>query len=242
MGNPYHKAMESPLILPGCSQGNKGPYLGDKAYALIYEKIVHLEYKPGKVLIEKDLMADLGLGRTPVREAVKRLSAEGIIEIHSNNIAVVRPITLQNTKALFTALELLEQAVGKIIFSTGPGQWLEQMEQAQEHMRQAAAAGEVQDMVLANQQFHSVFHQASNNFYMIHALKPVIVEMERLTHISFRTDLLPDQPLEVVHGLVLAEHDRILQCLRSQDQAGLLEALRDHHATFRKRIIAYLSS
>ncbi len=50
--------------------------LGAIAYEKIYKKIISLEYKPGENLEEKELMKHLGLGRTPVREALLRLSAE----------------------------------------------------------------------------------------------------------------------------------------------------------------------
>src|SRR3970040_2203668 len=51
----------------------------DKAYKQIKEKIVTIEMKPGAVIREVELMADLKLGRTPIREALKRLQSENLV-------------------------------------------------------------------------------------------------------------------------------------------------------------------
>lgn len=223
------------------SREGQGGSLGARAYDLIYQKIVVMEYQPGAVLLEKELMADLSMGRTPIREAIQRLSAEGVIEMHPHKVTMVRPITIQGTKALFAALGVLEQAVAKAVLYQGSTRGLERMEEAQEEMRLAVAQGEVADIVSCNQAFHHAFHHASDNFYLIHALKPVTFEMERLSHISFRHGLLPHQPVETVFGMVLREHDQILECIRNQKPEELSRAITEHHATFRKRIINYLT-
>ena len=75
--------------------------LGATAYQEIYRKIIALEYEPGQRLEEHQLVQDLGIGRTPVREALLNLAADLMVESQPNKGYVVRPITLQNTKAAF---------------------------------------------------------------------------------------------------------------------------------------------
>ena len=58
--------------------------LGDKAYEILVKRITRLELPPGSVLAEKSLVEDIGIGRTPVREALQRLAIEGLV-IHRLN-------------------------------------------------------------------------------------------------------------------------------------------------------------
>jgi DNA-binding GntR family transcriptional regulator len=71
------------------------------AYETLVKKIICLEYQPSQHLEENQLVDDLGIGRTPIREALVRLHSEKMVETHPKRGVIVRPITLQNTKAMF---------------------------------------------------------------------------------------------------------------------------------------------
>ena len=64
------------------------------AYETIVRKIICLEYPPGQYLEENQLVEELGIGRTPVREALVRLQSENMIESQPNKGVVVRPIRI----------------------------------------------------------------------------------------------------------------------------------------------------
>ncbi len=85
--------------------------LTQKAYNKIYEKITTLEFSPGQRLDEKQLMEELKIGRTPIREALLSLSSDLMVESIQNKGFIVRPILLQNTKAVFEAMRLLELGI-----------------------------------------------------------------------------------------------------------------------------------
>ena len=74
--------------------------LYEVAFSEIYDKIITLEYEQGQILYEKQLIRELGIGRTPIREALLRLAANGIVESNPHNAFVVRAISLQNIKAI----------------------------------------------------------------------------------------------------------------------------------------------
>ena len=96
------------------TQKSSKPSLAEVAYQEIYRRIVSLEYAPGQALEEKMLMAHLNIGRTPVREALFRLSTEMLVESQPQKGFVVRPITLQSVRAMFEALQLLELGVAEL--------------------------------------------------------------------------------------------------------------------------------
>jgi len=78
---------------------NNKKTLSATAYEKIYRKIISLEYEPGQRLEENQLVKQLGIGRTPIREALLSMSADMMVESQLNKGFVVSPITLQKTKA-----------------------------------------------------------------------------------------------------------------------------------------------
>ena len=86
--------------------------LATKAYNLIKQKIITLEFKPGMKLEEKDLAGNIGLGRTPIREAIKMLISEGLIINYGSNSTYVKDFSLKASKDLMSILYHL----GNIIF------------------------------------------------------------------------------------------------------------------------------
>ena len=84
---------------------NGRPSLAANAYAIIYRNIVSLVYEPGQRLEENQLVEQLGIGRTPIREALFRLAAEKLVEVVRGRGFFVRDITLRDTRDLFEAMK-----------------------------------------------------------------------------------------------------------------------------------------
>ena len=70
--------MSSPVVLARPELEPRS--LAEKAYQLLVRKITQMEYVPGSLLVEKNLMEELGIGRTPIREALQRLAIEGLVD------------------------------------------------------------------------------------------------------------------------------------------------------------------
>jgi DNA-binding GntR family transcriptional regulator len=219
----------------------EGQYLSEAAYRNIYKKIVTLEYGPGKILNEKQLIEELGLGRTPIREAVRSLASNGIVELHPSKAILVRPITIQNTKALFSAMDILEQSIARNIFLHDLGKELKLMKNAQEVMKRSVKEKKLFEILMANHVFHMAFYHASRNEYLIYGLKRVRFEAERLGFISFSVEIFKDQPVEELYQILIADHQEIMDLLSQRDFSRLQEAIFKHNRTFRKRILEYLS-
>lgn len=78
------------------------------------DAILRGEYVPGQRLVESDLMADFGASRGPVREALRKLGAEGVLELVPNRGAMVRKLTLKELKDLFSMREALEGLAARL--------------------------------------------------------------------------------------------------------------------------------
>ncbi len=221
--------------------GRKEP-LGGMAYAGICRKIISLEYSPGQVLEEKQLMADLGVGRTPVREALRRLSGEGWVELQPNKGATVPPITLQSTKAVFEAMKILVTGVAPLAAAQNNSVFLEQMASANEEVEAAVKSGDIYSLVEANHAFHMGFAGCARNEYLYRALKEVENHVKRLAYLSYSNDIEPGRSLQVHYESVVREHKEIMSLLREKNEKDLRETLLRHIQTFQQRIVSYMSS
>jgi DNA-binding GntR family transcriptional regulator len=215
--------------------------LYDVAFDEIYRRIITMEYGQGQVVHEKQLMQELGIGRTPIREALPRLAACGILESHPNGAWSVRPITLQTIKSIFEALEIMEMGVIGLAMRHDPTPFLGQMAAAQTQVQAAIAARDILALVEANHRFHMSFYAAARNDYLLHGLSRIRFETKRLAYISYGPNPLPDDALAAHYAAVGREHGGMLTHLQNRDEDALRQTCRAHIAAFRERIIGYLS-
>jgi len=220
---------------------NKQP-LGATAYEKIYLKIISLEYEPGRYLEENQLVEQLGIGRTPIREALLNLSANMLVESQPNKGFVVRQITLQNTKAAFKALEILELGVANLAVHRDSAHFLPFMEKANQEVKDAMVQMNILSLVEANSTFHTYFTRCSNNEYLIQSLHKVRCETNRLAYLSYGNEIDPCKSLHDHYKSVVREHNDIITYIKKRDEIRLKETICRHIKTFQKRIIHYMAS
>jgi GntR family transcriptional regulator, rspAB operon transcriptional repressor len=216
--------------------------LADTAYERIYRRIMTLEYEPGRRLEEKDLVAELGIGRTPVREALLRLGADFMVESHPSRGFVVRSITLQNTRAAFAALKVLELGVASLAVRQHLSGALPAMAEANRAVAEAVARSDVVALVEANSVFHERFAACCRNDYLIHALHKVRCETNRLAYLSFHHELDPAHSLAEHYRSVVEHHRAILRHLEERDEDALAATVADHVEAFQRRILLYMAT
>ncbi|MFA5907061.1 MAG: GntR family transcriptional regulator [Desulfobacula sp.] len=211
------------------------------AYETIVRKIICLEYQPSQHLEENQLVEELGIGRTPVREALVRLQSENMIESQPNKGVIVRPITLQNTKAMFESMHIFEFGVVDVAMMKDCTMSIKKMRESNEAVKNAVLSNHVFDLVQANHEFHINFAQCSQNEFLIRAVHDVRKEAKRLSYLSYNNIIDPKRPLELHYESVVQEHDQIIDGLARKDEAGLKQLLQEHIETFRQRIIAFMT-
>ena len=216
--------------------------LGAVAYTQICRRIITLEYAPGAILDEKELMADLDLGRTPIREALLRLAGEGWIETQPNRSAVVPPITIQATRAVFEAMRVLELGVAGLAVHQQIDRQLEAMQAANIPVQEAIAAGDILAMVEANHAFHLAYAQCAMNDFLFRACADARNQAKRLSFLSYASEVGVSRSLAEHYDSVVSEHEEIIRALRERAEVRLKQLLLQHIATFQRRIVAYISS
>lgn len=116
--------------------------------------IVRGDLAPGQQLLEADLSDVLGVSRTPLREALKQLASEGLVELRLNRSAIVAPLRRDELTELFEALSGIERCAAELAATRMEPRDLEQLEALQASIEWHHGCGEMRDYFEINQQIH----------------------------------------------------------------------------------------
>jgi len=234
--------MQTPANKPGKIQKIPKQPMAVTAYEAIIRKIICLEYEPNQHLEENLLVEELGIGRTPIREALVRLQGEKMVESHPNKGVIVKPITLQNTKAIFESMHIFEFGVVDMAMNKDCSTFIKNMEKANKAVKKAILSNKIFKLVEANHEFHLNFAQCSQNEFLIRAVNDVRKEAKRLSYLSYNNAIDPKRSLKIHYESVIQEHDKIIDSLVNKDKKKLKQLLKEHIETFRQRIIIFMTS
>jgi DNA-binding GntR family transcriptional regulator len=216
--------------------------LAANAYTTIYRNIISLEYEPGQRLEENQLVEQLGIGRTPIREALLCLAADLLVESSPGKGFTVRPITIQNTKAAFDALLILELGVAGQAVRQNASPFLVLMKAANRAVANAMQGMDILELVEANGVFHAHYAACSRNLYLMQALQKVRCETNRLAYLSYGNEIELQRSLKEHYTSVVEQHEQIIGLIRCRDETGLKTVIEAHIGIFKSRMIQYLTT
>lgn len=203
-----------------------GPDNGD-AYALILEAVDRGELAPGQRLVETDIAERLGVSRTPVREALQRLEAHGVVTREGRSLRVA---TLDHSELgeLYEVRRVVEGLAARLAARHAAPEEIEVLREMVEVDR--ALLKDPTALALSNRRFHRQMHRASHNRYLIQMLEAMRRTMALL---SSTTLMSPGRGIES-----LAEHDRIVTAIEARDEAVAQSAAETHISNaFRTRLM-----
>ncbi|MFM8760391.1 MAG: GntR family transcriptional regulator [Polynucleobacter victoriensis] len=178
------------------------------------------EFAPGSWIDEQAIAKEYGISRTPMREAIKILAAEGLITMKMRRGAYVTEVSKSDLNQIFTVLALLEgQACRETALKASEGQ-LEALDSIHMKLERAAADRDLEQFFTINQSFHDKLHEKSNNPWM----KRVIDDLRKVLKLQRRDSLSKRGRMESS----LLEHRKILSALLARD-ADLSEKLMKEH-------------
>jgi DNA-binding GntR family transcriptional regulator len=186
----------------------------------IRREIVSGRVREGTRLLEADLAAQMGTSRAPVRQALQRLSVEGLLESRQRRGFVVRAFSWEAVDELCDLRLLLEPILFEAAAERIEGESLLLLEEAVARLRTAVMRGDWSDVVAADRDFHSLVAQFSGRNYTARAYgilaEPIMVCMEvmRQQHPNAQ-DWIDD-------------HEALLQLLREGDGPGAASLIRKH--------------
>ncbi len=182
------------------------------------EAILDGSLPPSSWLREQDLAALLHVSRTPVREALRRLADEELVERSANRGCRVRAMSLDDVLAVYVVRESLESLAARTAAARRPEGLVGQLTDLHERMRQ----GEAPPSVLAglNLEFHRAIRTATSNAYLERFLTQVEHAVRRFGHSSF------ENPARVAE--ILEEHEAIISAIADGDAERAERAASQH--------------
>ncbi len=155
------------------------PKAVDRAYQAIRKAVLSGEFGSGDRLKENALAETIGVSRTPVREALRRLSAEGLIDFSSSHRAAVPQWTDHNMREMFRLRSMLESYAASLAAVNITDEQIEELKSLEAAMEQAASDRnrvQFKKISVLNNQFHKIILDASGNRRLV-ALMSGLIEM-----------------------------------------------------------------
>jgi DNA-binding GntR family transcriptional regulator len=144
--------------------------LAEKAYDLLVRKITRLEYAPGSVLAEKHLMEDLGIGRTPIREALQRLVIERLVDHLPNRAMLVSEISATSVQQIYEFRTLIDGYAAWLAATRSTQRQIKDMRLLHEELVHATEADDIDEYVDFDRQFYTVLSSAAHNLLIAEAI------------------------------------------------------------------------
>lgn len=192
------------------------------AFSLLRDAIVSGELSPGQWIPVEEWAERLGVSQTPVREALRRLEAQGLVEIHVHRGARVTTRTHQHLLETYHMRAALESLAARLAVERLSDEefadLLQTVESITEEMDQAERAGDMSLVRSKNRDLHMAIYRAAGmpRLYLL-------IENLWATYPFDTLSLLPGRPAEA-----MKEHRKLLEAIRTRDPDTVAEAMGQH--------------
>ena len=192
-------------------------------YEALRDEINDLVLPPGSPIDEVQLAERWAMSRTPVREALVRLAAEGLVDTLPNRTTVVAPIDFLNLHHFFDALTLMYRVTTRLAAEHRSAADLAAIRAHQAAFAQAVEAQDALAMIATNRDFHAAIAAAGRNPYYIQLFGRLLDEGRRILRLYYSSyeDRLPRR--------YVVEHEEIIAAIAAGDVA-LCDRLASAHA------------
>lgn len=186
------------------------------------EIIVNGELTPGTKVPEKDLCEAFGVSRTPLREALKVLAAEGLVILEPNRGAWISPITVEDLEEVFPVMGALEALSGELACARITDAEIIEIRRLHGIMVKAHRTGDMPGYFAVNQEIHEAILAAARNHTLTVQYRSLATRVRRARYVANMTQDRWDQ--------ATAEHEEMIVCLERRNGAALAEVLKRHLA------------
>jgi DNA-binding GntR family transcriptional regulator len=186
----------------------------------IRRDIVEGRWAPGERLPEPLLCKDFGVSRTPLRDALKILESEGLVELVPHVGAVVTDPGVPDVAEKMEVLAAMEQLAAERVAATRPPAALAAIRRLHAGMKKAAAAQDAATYYRLNDEFHRTIVVGSGNKTLMEMHERIMWHVHRARHRANEYERLSEDASE--------HHDRIVRHLLAGDAVAVARAIREH--------------
>ena len=206
--------------------------LHDQVMARLREMLIEGRIEPGAKLNERELSLRLQVSRTPLREAIKLLGAEGLVDLIPNRGAVAVKLTETDVQQVFEMLAGLEAMSGELAALRISAAQLAQIKALHYDMLACFERGDLSGYYRLNARIHMAINDAAGNPLLTKTYREINARVQSL---RFRTNQNKTKWRQAV-----TEHEDMLQALETRDAAAMRHILTEHLLHKRDTVVELL--
>jgi DNA-binding GntR family transcriptional regulator len=203
----------------------------ERVYLTLRDWILDGTLRPNEILRDVELAARLGVSRTPVREALRRLEDEGFVQTAANRWTRVAPANLEDALRIYPMIWTLEALAMRDAGPRLTASDLEEMTRANNHLNHALKEKDAVKASTADRTFHGVFVRRTANPELIHVIEWLKMKLRRIEVVYFGGSLVAEASVR--------EHQQILQALRVKDIEAAAQGVELNWRRSLERLIRY---
>ena len=205
----------------------------DQAYRVIRQRILDNVYPAGYRALEREFAEELSLSRTPVREALLKLQAEGLLELIPRHGARILPVSAGDMREIYAVLTALESMAAEIVTRRRPSAAeLKPLIEASRDMTVALKADDLAAWARADEHFHRQLLELAGNATLIQTVQLLWDRAHRARMVTLRLRPRP------VHST--REHNAIVDAIRAGDPEATVRLYRAHRQRASVELLAIL--
>jgi DNA-binding GntR family transcriptional regulator len=202
--------------------------LHEEIVARVRDRLVSGAIAPGARVPERSLCQEFGISRTPLREALKVLAAEGHVQLLHHRGARATRLTAKDVQDLFEICEGLEALAGELCCARITDEQVRRIAELHRAMVGHYERRELQPYFQCNRAIHEIIVQATGNAALVAIYESVAARIRRARYVA---------PMPPEHwALAVCEHEAILNALERRDGIGLGHLLRRHLRAKREQV------
>ena len=205
--------------------------LADRAYYAIREWIVTLDLAPGSVVNERELMGRLGLGRTPVREALRDLAREQLVDVFPRRGMFVSGVDVGDIAGLSEVRLVLETEAARLAAERRNETDLEETAALLDELARLSGARGERRLIDLDERIHRHVARCAHNPFLEATLEQYYVLALRIWFLALE---------RVALGAAIGEHHAILDAIRDGDADRAADVMQAHVVSFERAIRAVL--
>ena len=207
--------------------------LHDQVVSRVRDLITDGTLEPGARIKEGQLGAQLGVSRTPLREALKFLASEGLIELVAARGAIVRRFTAKDVRDMLDVLAVLESFAARLACRVASDEAIAGVRRMHDRMVERYEARDRLEYFHLNQQIHTAFLRLSGNATLEEAHASIQSRMKRIRYVG------NEEPRK--WAAALAEHEEMIRALEARNGEALAAVVTRHLEKTWERVLPTLA-
>ena len=203
--------------------------ISERAYTQLRDRIVTLRLAPGEALREDELMTELGIGRTPLREAIKRLALENLVAVQPRSGTYVTGVDAADIVHISEVRAELEAQAAGLASLRIAGAARERAEALLARLR-SGGVDDADALMRLDEEIHRVVWEGSGNPYLAETLERYFALSLRVWYVVL--DRVPGL------GTTVFDHARLLEAVLAGDADEARALMREHVEEFEREIMA----